>query len=53
MQREPNEVIRIRYDSFENLVALGVVAASRIAAPQLPNPFPVSHQRGFVPDPPG
>jgi len=52
MQREPNEVIHIRYDSFENLVALGVVAASRVA-PQIPNPFPVSHARGFVPDPPG
>ena len=53
MQREPNEVIHIRYDSFENLVALGVVAASRVTPPQIPNPFPVSHQRGFVPDPPG
>jgi len=52
LQREPNEVIRIRYDSLENLVALGVVAASRVAPP-VPNPFPVSHGRGFVPDPPG
>jgi hypothetical protein len=49
----PNEVIRIRYDSRENLVSMGII---REPAPwwfQSPNgrpdPFP---QNGFVPDPP-
>jgi len=52
MQREPNEVIRIRYDSFENLVAMGIVQPGDGAAP-VPNPFPRSHERRYVPDPPG
>jgi hypothetical protein len=37
----PNEVLKIRYDSFENLAAMGVIR----------NPFPDSMQR-YVPDPP-
>jgi len=52
MQREPNEVIRIRYDSFENLVAMGIVRPGDGAA-SVPNPFPRSHERRYVPDPPG
>lgn len=52
MQSQPNEVIRIRYDSFENLVALGIVRKPR-AALRAPDPFPGSEQRRFVPDPPG
>jgi hypothetical protein len=52
MQREPNEVIRIRYDSLENLVAMGVVRPAR-PLPPAPNPFPHSRERQFVPDPPG
>jgi len=48
----PNEIIRIRYDSFENLVAMGVV--ERHTAPwPLPNPFPDSETQKYVPDPPG
>jgi hypothetical protein len=47
----PNEVIRIRYDSFENLVAMGVVPA-RPAWPPAPNPFPGSMAPKYVPDPP-
>jgi len=47
----PNEVIRIRYDSFENLVAMGVVPA-RPVWPPAPNPFPGSVAPKFVPDPP-
>ena len=46
----PNEIIKIRYDSFENLVAMGVVR-SRPAPPPAPNPFPDSWPK-FVPDPP-
>jgi len=52
MQREPNEVIRIRYDSFENLVAMGIVRPGDGAA-SVPNPFPRSHEQRYVPDPPG
>lgn len=49
MQPQPNEVIRIRYDSVENLVAMGII---RKPSPSLraPDPFPGSAAR-FVPDP--
>ena len=47
----PNEIIKIRYDSFENLVAMGVVP-SRPAWRPGPNPFPDSSST-YVPDPPG
>jgi hypothetical protein len=46
-QAVPDEVITIRYDRRENLIAMGVIAAP-VAAP---NPFP-SSVVGFVPDPP-
>jgi len=52
MQTEPNEVVRIRYDSFENLVAMGIVKRGYPTRPG-PNPFPGSQERQFVPDPPG
>ena len=46
---QPDEIIRIRYDSHANLVALGVIPSPR---PQLaPSAFPGSAQ-GYVPDPP-
>jgi hypothetical protein len=48
----PNEIIKIRYDSFENLVAMGVVP-SRPAWRPGPNPFPDSISPRYVPDPPG
>jgi hypothetical protein len=48
-QVQPNEIIRIRYDSYENLVAMGVI---RKPAPWgAPDPFPNAAQRHFVPDP--
>jgi hypothetical protein len=51
LQPQPNEVIRIRYDSFDNLVAMGIVARPH---PTLPagNPFPASGAEQYVPDPP-
>lgn len=52
MQAQPNEVIRIRYDSFENLVAMGIIRQPH-ATPRTPDAFPGSEQRRFVPDPPG
>jgi hypothetical protein len=51
LRSEPDEVIRIRYDSFDNLMAMGIIRQPR-PAPPTPNPFPGS-QRQFVPDPPG
>jgi hypothetical protein len=52
MQSQPNEVIHIRYDSMDNLVAMGVIARPRPTWPGV-DPFPASPNRGFVPDPPG
>ena len=46
----PNEVIRIRYDSRENLIAMGVIREFSPYSSQ-PNPFPGSSQ-SYVPDPP-
>jgi hypothetical protein len=51
MRDEPDEVIRIRYDSLENLVSMGVIHRPRPAP--VPNAFPDSQPRQFVPDPPG
>jgi len=45
----PDEVIRIRYDSRENLVAMGIIATQ--AVPPRPNPFPAEVQPGYAPDP--
>jgi hypothetical protein len=52
MQTQPNEVIRIRYDSFDNLLAMGIVKRPRPVAPTT-NPFPGSPEQQYVPDPPG
>lgn len=51
MQPEPNEVIRIRYDSLNNLVAMGIIQRPRPAPGA--NPFPDSPVQQYVPDPPG
>jgi len=51
MQSEPNEIVRIRYDSMENLVALGILPGS--GPIREPNPFPGMVSRSYVPDPPG
>jgi hypothetical protein len=48
----PNEIIRIRYDSLENLIAMGVVSPRTSPWPA-PNPFPDSPDQRYVPDPPG
>jgi hypothetical protein len=47
-QSQPNEVIRIRYDSRENLLAMGVI---RVPTPPRPQPFPGEQRLGYVPDP--
>jgi len=52
MQPQPNEIIRIHYDSFDNLVAMGVIERPRRIFPEA-NPFPGSAQQPqYVPDPP-
>ncbi len=45
----PAQIMRIRYDSFDKLVALGVIP--RPQPVHSPNPFPAS-ARSYVPDPP-
>lgn len=49
-QSSPNETIRIRYDSYENLISMGVIQQPRHPHHRSPNAFPDS--LGFVPDPP-
>lgn len=51
LQPQPNEVIRIRYDSRENLIASGVLREPQPYPPR-PNPFPESGALSYVPDPP-
>ena len=52
LQPQPNEVVRIRYDSLENLLALGIVPRPR-PMPMPVSPFSGSPQGPWVPDPPG
>jgi hypothetical protein len=52
MQSQPNEVIRIRYDSLDNLFAMGIIKRPRPAAPSI-NPFPATPEQQYVPDPRG
>ncbi len=48
-QSQPNEVIRIRYDSRAALVAMGVIQDPNR---RMPKPFPDSETASYVPDPP-
>ena len=48
---QPNEIVRIRYDSRDNLLALGIIPRAAPVAGD-PNPFPGSSLVHFVPDPP-
>ncbi len=48
----PDEVIHIRYDSRENLVAMGIIPAYGRNPPVRPDAFPESPNARFVPDPP-
>ncbi|ADU37293.1 hypothetical protein [Variovorax paradoxus] len=53
-QSTPDEVVRIRYDSRDNLIAAGVIPVPptpRWPRPAGPSPFPGSDS-GYVPDPP-
>lgn len=50
LQDRPNEVISIRYDSRENLIASGVIREP-LARPDTPRAFPQSDSVSYVPDP--
>lgn len=52
MQPQPNEVIRIRYDSLDNLLAMGIIKRGR-PMPPTANPFPAAPYPQYVPDPAG
>ncbi len=45
----PDELIRIRYDSRENLIAMCIIPTQVV--PPRPNPFPGFTQPGYAPDP--
>jgi hypothetical protein len=46
---QPDELIRIRYDSRENLIAMGILPPDLVS--QRPQPFPGSRSPRYVPDP--
>jgi hypothetical protein len=50
-QTQPNEIIRIRYDSRERLIASGVIREPVRPSPA-PDAFPESARASYVPDPP-
>jgi len=50
-QWQPDEIIRIRYDSLDNLIAMGIVRPHRYALAR-PTPFPSTEPQHYVPDPP-
>ena len=50
--QQPVQIIRIRYDSYANLVAKGVIRESRPQPERRPNAFPADPQPSYVPDPP-
>jgi len=53
LQEQPNEIISIRYDSRENLIATGVIREpiARPHVPHVPRAFPQSDNLSYVPDP--
>ena len=50
-QSQPDEIVRIRYDSLDNLIAMGIVRPHRYPGPR-PSPFPSTEPQPYVPDPP-
>jgi hypothetical protein len=48
---QPDQRVEIRYDSFDNLAAAGIVPPPRMARTG-PQSFPADPPRDFVPDPP-
>jgi hypothetical protein len=50
LHAHPDEIIRIRYDSRENLIAMGIIRTPRYVPSRAPDPFPEA--QSYVPDPP-
>lgn len=50
-QWRPDEIIRIRYDKLDHLIAMGIVRPHRHEGLR-PDPFPSSDAPSYVPDPP-
>ena len=50
--QQPDQLVLIRYDSYANLVAKGVIRDSRPQPERRPNAFPADPQPSYVPDPP-
>lgn len=50
--QRPEQIVRIRYDSYANLVAKGVIREPRPAPERRPDAFPADAERSYVPDPP-
>ena len=49
--RRPEQMVTIRYDSYDNLVAMGIIPPDgQVVLP--PQPFPDTPPRRYVPDPP-
>jgi hypothetical protein len=48
---QPDEIIRIRYDSLDNLIAMGIVRPHHYSDLR-PSPFPSTDNQSYVPDPP-
>jgi hypothetical protein len=45
----PDEIVRIRYDSRENLIAMGIISVLPVRP--RPNPFPLGADPRYAPDP--
>ena len=52
LQPQPNEILKVRYDSLDNLIAMGIIEHPRKFA-TVSDPFPASPDSQYVPDPPG
>jgi hypothetical protein len=50
LHAQPDELISIHYDSFGNLIAMGIISGPHAPIPSA-DPFPGS-TREYVPDPP-
>jgi hypothetical protein len=50
-QAAPEQLVTIRYDRRERLVALGILPPP-LASQPVPRAFPAAAEQGFVPDPP-
>lgn len=51
LQNEPNQVVRIHYDTLEHLFAMGIIRRPR-PQPTTLDPFPATPANHYVPDPP-